>query len=229
MDDTGVPHVSWHNHAEENEAYATIVNGTWEVYDVDDPGHDGWDNDLAIDSSHLPHTASIDPVQFGSQSGVEYATFDGESWTVEEIGSGPVPYEFGTGIALDSQDRPHVVWFDDASADLKYAIKTEGTWTISEVDTQGDVGRYPSLVLDRQGNPAVSYFQWDGGREGSIKYARWDGGEWDIQRVGELGNVVIGHFGARKINSLVLDENDNPIIAFSDEDVIKLAWWDGSE
>ena len=105
-----------------------------------------------------------------------------------------------------------MVWFDDTSADLKYAIKTGGTWTISEVDTQGDVGRYPSLVLDQQGNPAVSYFQWDGGREGSIKFARWDGSEWDIQRVGELGNVVLGHFGARKISSLVLDENDNPII-----------------
>ena len=92
VDDTGVPHISWHNHDEENETYARLLNGTWDVHDVDDPGHDGWDNDLAIDSRGLPHTVSVDPVQFGSQSGVEYATFDGESWTVEEIGSGPVSH-----------------------------------------------------------------------------------------------------------------------------------------
>ena len=122
-----------------------------------------------------------------------------------------------------------MAWFDDSLADLKYAIKAGGAWTISDVDTQGDVGRFPSLVLDQQDNPAVSYFQWDSGRTGSIKFARWNGSEWDTQSVGELSNVVIGHFGARKISSLVLDKNDNPIIAFSDEDIIKLAWWDGSE
>ena len=40
--------------------------------------------------------------------------------------------------------------------------------------------------------------------------------------------MFLGHFGARKTSSLVLDKDDNPIVAYSDEEVIKLALWDGS-
>ena len=228
VDGRGVPHISFHNHDRENEAYAVLADGQWVVHDVDHPGHDGWDNNLSIDSKGLPHTVSIDPSQFGSQSGVEYATFDGESWSVEEVGSGPVPYEFGTGIALDSQNRPHVVWFDDSAKDLKYAIKDGGVWNISTVDAEGDVGRFPSLALDGQGNAVISYYEKTGTDKGSIKLARWDGTEWNIQHIGELDKVFLGHFGARKTSSLVLDKDDNPVVAYSDEEVIKLALWDGS-
>ena len=229
VDETGMPHIAWHNHDEENEAYAAFVDGEWVVHDIDHPGHDGWDNSLALDSNGHPHTASIDPIQFGSQSGVEYATLDGGRWRVEEVGSGPVPYEFGTRIVLDAQDRPHVVWFDASAKELKYTIRDEGVWQISTVDSEGDVGRFPSLVLDQQGNPTVSYYEAVGRDVGYIKLARWDGQQWDVQRIDELEEVFLGHFGARKTSSLVLDQDDNPIVAYSDEQVIKLAWWDGSQ
>ena len=228
VDEQGVPHISWHNHDRENEAYAALVGGRWEVQDIAHPGHDGWDNNLALDSRGRPHTISIDPSQFGSQSGVEYATFDGESWEVEEVGSGPVAYEFGTGIALDSQDRPHVVWFDDSDKDLKDAVKDGGVWNISTIDSEGDVGRFASLALDKQGNPIISYYEQLTDSTGYIKFARWDGSKWDIQRIDKLEKVFLGFFGARKTSSLVLDKDDNPIVAYSDEQVIKLAWWDGS-
>ena len=228
VDRQGSPRIYWHNHDTENQAYAALVDGQWEVHDVDHPGHDGWDGNLAIDSKGLPHTISIDPSQFGSLSGVEYANFDGTSWTVEEVGSGPTPYEFGTGIALDSQDRPHVVWFDDSTQDLRYAIKDGGSWNISTVDSEGDVGRFPSLALDEQGNPSISYYEQTGGSQGYIKHARWDGSKWDIQRIDKLDSVFLGHFGARKTNSLVLGTDDRPIVAYSDEQVIRVAWRDGS-
>ena len=229
VDTQGVPHISWHNHDTENEAYAALIDGKWVVEDIGHPGHDGWDNSLAVDSNGRPHTISIDPSQFGSRSGIEYATFDGQSWKVEEVGSGPVPYEFGTGIALDSQDRPHVVWFDDDGKDLRYAIKDEGAWVISTVDSEGDVGRFASLALGKQGNPTISYFERVNASSGYIKFARGDGSKWSIQRIDKLENVFLDFFGARKISSLVLDQNDNPIVAYSDEQIIKLAWWDGSQ
>lgn len=227
VDQKGTPKISWHNHDTENEAYAELVDGDWVVQDVKHPGHDGWDNNLALDSAGQPHTISIDPKQFGGQSGLEYATFDGKVWTVEEVGSGPVAYEFGTGIALDSKDRPHVVWFDDSGKDLKYAVKDAGTWEISTVDSEGDVGRYPSLILDKQDNPAISYFEKLSETEGYIKFARWDGSSWTSQQIDKLENVSAGFFGARKTSSLALDGQDSPIVVYSDEKVIKLAWLDG--
>jgi len=227
VDQKGTPKISWHNHDTENEAYAELVDGDWVVHDVKHPGHDGWDNNLALDSTGQPHTISIDPKQFGGQSGLEYAAFDGKVWTVEEVGSGPLAYEFGTGIALDSLDRPHVVWFDDSDKDLKYAVKDAGTWEISTVDSEGDVGRYPSLTLDKQDNPAITYFERLSETEGYIKFARWDGSSWTSQRIDKLENVAAGFFGARKTSSVKLDGQDNPIVVYSDEKVIKLAWWDG--
>lgn len=228
VDGQGAPRISWHNHDTEDQAFATRVNGEWAVQDIPHPGHDGWDINLTIDSKGRPHTASIDPSQFGSQSGLEYAVYDGQAWTVESVGSGPLPYEFGADIALDSRDRPHVVWFDDAGKDLKYAVRDGGAWTISTVDSEGDVGRFPSLVLDSQGNPVISYYERNSATAGYIKLARWDGSAWHMQRIDKLDRLFLGFLGARKISSLVLDEEDTPLVAYSDEQVVKLAWWDGS-
>lgn len=125
LDREGVPHIAWHNHDTEDEAYAVLRSGEWVVYNVSHPGHDGWDNSLAIDSSGRPHTASIDPSQFEGVSGLEYAILDDGDWSVQEVGSGPLPYEFGTDIALDSQDLPHVVWYDGSLKALRYSTKVD--------------------------------------------------------------------------------------------------------
>jgi hypothetical protein len=160
---------------------------------------------------------------------VEHAVFDGQSWTVESISGGPQPYEFGTFVVVDSQDNPHVVWFDANDEDLKYSVKNGESWETSTVDSQGDVGRYASMALDSQGNPAISYYEATDESSGYIKLARWNGSEWDVQRVDKLDNVFTGFFGARKTSSLVLGGDDNPILAYSDEKFVKLAWWDGSD
>ena len=229
MDDDGKPHISWHNHDTENEGYAVLKDGEWQISDVAHPGHDGWDNNIAVDSTGTPHTVSIDPSQFGSDSGVEYATLSGGAWRVEEVGSGAVPYEFGTDIAMDSQDKPHLVWFDDSSKDLKYAVRTDGSWTISTVDSDGDVGRFPSLAIDGGDLPSISYFERTGNSAGFIKLARRDGTSWDTQRIDELNDTFIDFFGARKTSSLALDPDGNPIVAYSDEAAVKLAQWDGRQ
>jgi len=39
--------------------------------------------------------------------------------------------------------------------------------------------------------------------------------------------VLPGFFGARKNSSVVLDAGGNPIVAYSDESVVKLAAWNG--
>ncbi len=227
LDSDGTPQIVWHNHDNEDGSYGRLENGEWVNTDIRSSGHDGWDINVALDSSGSPHVLSVDPAQFGSQNGLEYATLDGETWTVETVGTGPLPYEFGNSIAIDSQDRPHIVWFDDQGKDLKYAIRDSGGWTISIVDSAGDVGRYPSLALDQDGNPVVSYYQILSESSGAIKLARWDGSQWNVQRIDQLDDVFTGFFGARKTSSVLLDADGNPIVAYSDESVVKLASWNG--
>ena len=228
LDLAGSPHIVWHDHDNEDGAYSRLENGKWVNTGIQNSGHDGWDINVAIDSTGSPHVLAVDPSQFGSRNGLEYATFDGQSWTVETVGTGPLPYEFGNAIAIDSQDRPHIVWFDDQGQDLKYALKDEGDWTISTVDSAGDVGRYPSLALDQDDNPVVSYYQTLSETSGAIRLARWDGSGRNAQRIDQLDDVFPGFFGARKNSSVVVDPDGNPIVAYSDESVVKLAAWNGS-
>jgi hypothetical protein len=229
LDRAGDPAISWHNHDTENEAYAKLVDGKWVVQDVDHPGHDGWDNNLVLDLKSRPHTVSIDPKQFGSSSGVEYAFYDGDTWTVEEVGSGPIAYEFGMAIALDMSYNPQLAWYDDTEKDLKYAVKEGDSWEISTVDSEGDVGRYPALVIDKNNNAYISYYEMMTNTSGYIKVAKWDGEAWTSERIDKLDNVVVGFTGARKTSSIVLDFEQNPIVVYSDESVIKLALSDGSD
>ena len=229
LDQDGSPHIVWHNHDNEDGAYGRLVNREWVATDIPSSGHDGWDINVAIDSNGSPHILGVDPSQFGSRNGLEYATLDGDTWTVEDVGTGALPYEFGNSIKVDSQNRPHVVWFDDDGQDLKYALKDANGWTISTVEDAGDVGRYPSLTLDQDDNPVVSYFQTLSPSSGVIRLARWDGSVWNTQRVGQLDDVFPGFFGARKNSSVVVDADGNPIVAYSDESVVKLASWNGTD
>ena len=229
LDSVGNAHIVWHNHDAEDGAYGRFEGGEWQTTDIRSAGHDGWDINVAIDSTGSPHVLSVDPSQFGSQDGLEYATFDGQGWTVDTVGSGPLPYEFGNSLAIDSEDRPHTVWFDDGALDLKYAIRDSGSWTISTVDSDGDVGRYASLAVDQDDNPVVSYFEKTSESEGFIKLARWTGSQWEVQRIDEMDAVFPGFFGARKNSSVLLDADGRPIVAYSDESVVKLASWNGAD
>ena len=130
---------------------------------------------------------------------------------------------------MDSLDRPHVAWYENAGKDLKYAVREEGVWRITTVDGAGDTGRYPSMVLDQQDDPLISYYAPTGSTEGSIKLARWNGSEWDIQVIDGLDSVFPGFHGARRTSSLALGPDDDPLVAYADEGVLKVAWLDGSQ
>ena len=225
----GTPHVAWHDHDVEDGAYSALLNGEWQTSKIRDSGHDGWDINLTLDSEGVPHVVAIDPSQFGSTDSIEYSVPDGDGWDVEKVGSGPVKYEFGTTIDIDSTGRPHVAWFDDGAKELKYAVRDSGAWAISTLDGGRDAGRFPSMALDSKDNPVISYYEPDGNSAGNIKLARWNGQAWDIQRIDRLDAPFLGFLGARKNSSLVLDGQDNPVVAYSDEQTIKLAVWDGSD
>ena len=48
---------------------------------------------------------------------------------------------------------------------------------------------------------------------GYIKVAKWGGEAWTTERVDKLDNLVVGFIGARKTSSIVLDFEQNPIVA----------------
>ena len=152
-------HISYHDHDEEDAAYA-IWNGTeWNVTVIPARGHDGWDNRIAVDSRGKPHISAIFPREFGG-AGVEYYGIDASGqWMVESVGTVPLTYQFATSIAIDPQGVPHITFYTQDTNDLALASRTDAGWTINTVDDDGDTGRFASLIIDEEGRFHISYTQ----------------------------------------------------------------------
>lgn len=76
------------------------------------------------------------------------------------------------------------------------------TWAISTVDS---LGQDPSLTLDSNGRPHISYQDLE---NDDLKYAFWDGSSWIRTTVDSVSYV--GY-----TSSLALDSNDRPHISYS--------------
>jgi hypothetical protein len=58
----------------------------------------------------------------------------------------------------DSFGRPVLVYYDRANGDLKRAMVVgAGTWSVKAIDTENDVGQFPSALIDAADNLHVAY------------------------------------------------------------------------
>ena len=233
----GTPHVAYHDHQgnqfdanKGDTVYAAKRNGEWELEEVFDPGHDGWDTRIFVDSSGNAHISAIDPKEFNG-SGLEYYSraADG-SWTVERIGTGDLTYKYATSVAVDPQGTPHISYFDQKNRSLALATRGEDGWSISTVDGGNDTGLFSELYIDGDGRFHISYFARESSSAGKVMYATRASGDvaWETRVVDSLDALSFGFIGARNITSIALDSSGTPFIAYTDEKVVKLAVWDGS-
>jgi len=223
-------HIAYHDHDFEDLAYAFKLDGQWNVETISHQGHDGWDPSLAIAPDGTVHVIAIDPEQFGTDAGVEWFSRTSGQWRVEGIGSGAIPYEFGTGLAMDAEGRLHAVDHDGdeqlratGGGNLLYAALENDTWFIEQVDTEGDVGKFASLALDSSGHPHIAYMEWTSRPTGRVKYAHHDGESWEIESIDDLEDIEIGHLGARRMTEVALDGQDRVYLAYADRGVMKFA------
>ncbi|MCK4444526.1 MAG: hypothetical protein KAW09_08280 [Thermoplasmata archaeon] len=80
------------------------------------------DCDATMDSKGNPHVAYVtDPIG-GIQGEVKYAFLDGMSWALEKIDDGGV-VSLWASIDIDSQDRPHILYYGDVYGEVRYAVK----------------------------------------------------------------------------------------------------------
>ena len=83
----------------------------------------------------------------GINAYLKYAVRSGVgAWRCETVddGAGVSAY---TSIAIDKAGKPLISYYDWNLDDLKYAVKTNESWNLSVIDSDGDVGRYTSLVI----------------------------------------------------------------------------------
>jgi len=221
------PHMSFHDHGADDLAHAYKSGETLALEYLGLPVHDGFSSSIAVDSENHVHISFLPECCGTGSSGVEHAWYDGTEWTVEYIGSGPDIWVYnGTSLAIDSQDRPHITYYHDASQELTHAVKTAGVWSFDVIDSVGDVGRLSSLAIDANDNLRVAYLELLPNRDGVVKYAEHDGTSWLYQNVDTLIGVSLVQ-STQGLISLALDPEGVSHILYTDSEVLTYATIDG--
>jgi hypothetical protein len=107
--------------------------------------------------------------------------------------------------ASNAQGNPHISHTDGAGGNLRYAVKTGGSWTLEVADTTV-VAAFTSIALDSQGDAHISYHDHV---SGTLRLAHRTGGVWAVEGVDDSG-----HLGDH--SSIAFDAADNPHISFFD-------------
>jgi hypothetical protein len=185
LDADGYPHVSYCNWTDGDLRYVRWSGSDWVgLADTNAPdtidgaaSSAGHSSSIAIDSQGYPHIA------YQAASGTataKYARWNGSAWVGLTSDTGPeiVPgttFASDVDLALDSEDRPHIAYYDVDLHCLKYVRWNGDAWmgladtTAPDiVDLAADVGTFPSLVLDKDDNPHISYWDYT---NMAIKYA----------------------------------------------------------
>jgi len=133
-------------------------------------------------------------------------------WVKEIVDAGG----FVLSLAYDASGNPHLAY--DWGGQIKYAYRSGGAWHVMSVDA----GWYPSLALNSDGQPCISYAGGDYSTS-SLKYARWTGSAWSIQTVD--ARTKVGAY-----TSLDLDSQGHPHISYADRNnyTLKYATFDGA-
>ena len=171
---------------------------------------------IAIDSASRYHIAYYDYGGVDSTSTALYYISGEVATDTYKVAVVDAAGDVGwwTSIAVDSNNLPHISYYDKTNLRLKYAYKTmAGTWAIEVVDS-GNVGLTTSIKLDKQNRPHIAYY--DAGNL-NLKYAYKSGGIWNKYAIDSAGDV--GWY-----SSLALDSNDRPHISYRDATNLKLKY-----
>lgn len=158
---------------------------------------------IALDSGDNPHIAF--QVSSWPTDDLVYAYKSGGSWSTETVDSGNVGEE--CAIAIDSNDYPHISYYDSANDALKYAYKDAGGWNVETVDNGNgdDVGEYSGIAIDSNDYPHIVYL--NDAEPNSLEYAYKDIGGWHYEVVDDTNSV-----GSEC--SVVLDGSDYPHVSY---------------
>jgi hypothetical protein len=128
-------------------------------------------------------------------------TADGDTATIRtNVGS-------FASLALDSNRRPHISYYDFSNNNLKHAWREGSTWHQENVDATGKVGWYTSIAVDVDDRVHISYFDVS---DGTLKYARRAGGNWTRISLDNSGPGKAGMF-----TSIALESSGKPGIFYT--------------
>jgi hypothetical protein len=156
LDSAENPHICYNG--EEGLKYA-VWNGTeWNTQIVNDVGCSY--PSLGLDAAGHPHISYnfAYPTEPGHNiiPDLRYAYWNGASWSIQTLVKAFSSYFTHSSLSLDAQGVPHIAYIDSTNR-LRYTSLNNTYWTFQTVDAFADPQDSPSLTIDTQDNPHVSY------------------------------------------------------------------------
>lgn len=223
LDDLGYPHIThykiWYwDYNFDNLEYSYEDASGWHTESVDEYGDVGRFSAIALDSNGYPHIA-----YYGDYDGykqLKYAFKDDVGWHISTldryVGAQATSTKFG--IAIDSYNRVHIVYFDEGNLGY-FCIAGSGMYH-DVIEYGCGQGVVASIVLDNNNYPHVSY---QNQNNTELKYAYQDASGWHTITVDSDNNTGYS-------SSIALDSNGHPHISYIDDTqhYLKYAWGDES-
>jgi len=142
---------------------AVMQNSSWIIEPVPTSLNLVAFGNMVLDSAGHPHFVAKQ--QFYPEGSdyrrftVEYFRWDGAAWKTQTVTSNVSLVEFGL-LALDSEDRPHIIYISWWPEQLMYTRWTGTEWENHHVDSYGQTPEYGyNFAIDSNYDPHISYIR----------------------------------------------------------------------
>ncbi|WOE69577.1 PKD domain-containing protein [Hydrogenimonas thermophila] len=148
---------------------------------------------VTVDSNNTTH------IVYGGDK-LYHAFFDGITWHYEIIDDN-LSVGSKASIAIDSNDKLYVSYFDAINNSIKFATNNGGIWTSDFVYSKEYIYAVDtSIAVEADGTAHISFII-----DGNLSYATNSSGSWDITNIDENANTF---------SSIVVDANDSIHISY---------------
>jgi hypothetical protein len=159
IDDNDHPRISYLNDKKNALYYASYNGSSWSKTEIDS-GDAGGYSSIAIDDNNQAHISYYFYDEVDQAGYLKYATKASGSWETsvvdaEKDSAGNYTGDRGgyTSIALDSNNRPRISYYDFENHRLKYARYNGSSWSSTSItDKDVTAGLYTSIAMDKTGS-----------------------------------------------------------------------------
>jgi hypothetical protein len=186
-----IPHVSYCNVDSGSLMYARRGSGGWMTETITSGGEWVY-SALALEPAapYTPHIVYCDTAAYA----LAHAWLSGSTWYTEVVESGPEYKVEYISLVLEpvSPYTLHVVYQDESPDvyDLKHAWRVPSGWLTETVDSEWNVGEYPSIALEPASpyTPHISYYK-GAFYVDDLKHAWWTPSGWLSETLDTTGDV----------------------------------------
>ncbi len=176
---------------------------------------------ITLDKKMIPHISYYE----GFHGVLKHAWLkeDKSGWNVEVVDGNSDRGRFNSIFYSSSCDCIRIAYYDMNVRNLIFAEKKEN-WKIESVDTSDlNVGKFPILLEDEEGEPVILYFDVE---DASIRMARRKKGNWKIFQISQTREdncpVLVSEFDAKIYSEklgLVISDRLNREVRFAEENM----------